>query len=81
MTSVFHTVVSQGGGAGGKWNGTNAKGLIAIHTRLRLIEPLSRQSQVQVWRDGQPAEKVTGERFDLLTRPGEQLRLEPCTAR
>ena len=36
-------------------------------------------SQVQVWRDGQLAEKVTGERFDLLTRPGEQLRLAPCT--
>jgi len=36
--------------------------------------------QVQVWRDGRTAEKVTGERFDLLTRPREQLRLEPCTA-
>ncbi|MEI6788428.1 MAG: hypothetical protein WCL49_08120 [bacterium] len=34
-------------------------------------------SQVQVWRDGRAAEKVTGERFDLLTRPGEQLRLAP----
>jgi alpha-L-fucosidase 2 len=33
--------------------------------------------QVQVWRDGQAAEKVMGERFDLLTRPGEQLRLAP----
>ena len=37
--------------------------------------------QVQVWRDGQAAEKVMGERLDLLTRPGEQLRLSPCTGR
>ena len=37
--------------------------------------------QVQVWRDGRLAEEVMGERFDLLTRPGEQLRLESCTGR
>jgi hypothetical protein len=34
-----------------------------------------------VWRDGQAAEKVIGEHFDLLTRHGEQLRLAPCTGR
>ena len=45
------------------------------------VENPWRVRQAQVWRDGQPAERVVGERFTLLTRPGEHLRLAPCCDR